>query len=160
MNRVILPLSILALGGAALAGGGCSSGSVPIGMDGPTSDPLRPPDSACGSTACALGEEQCCAGPDPYCTPTCMRVSVCPAIQRPCLVDAGPTTVASPLIDAGSTTDALSSTDAGPATEPDHGVPSDAAIVDGESLDAAGRSLDASAAVEAGPDGDGGVVSR
>ena len=43
--------------------------------------------------------------------------------------------------------------------EPDEGAPSDAAIADGESLDAAGRSLDASAAVDAGSDGDGGAVT-
>jgi len=43
--------------------------------------------------------------------------------------------------------------------EPDDGAPRDAAIADGESLDAAGRSLDASAAVDAGRDGDGGAVT-
>jgi hypothetical protein len=42
--------------------------------------------------------------------------------------------------------------------EPDEGAPSDAAIVDGESLDAVGGSLDASAAAEAGRDGDSGAV--
>jgi hypothetical protein len=42
--------------------------------------------------------------------------------------------------------------------EPDAGAPSDAASADGESLDAAGRSLDASAAVDAAGDGDGGPV--
>src|SRR5579871_2994330 len=42
--------------------------------------------------------------------------------------------------------------------EPDDGAPGDAAIADGESLDAPGRPLDASAVADAGRDGDAGAV--
>lgn len=37
----------------------------------------------CGSTTCQSGE-LCCPGADEACTPTCMRVSSCPALGRPC----------------------------------------------------------------------------
>jgi hypothetical protein len=43
--------------------------------------------------------------------------------------------------------------------ERDEAAPSDAAIADAESLDAAGRALDASAAVDAGHGDDGGAVT-
>jgi hypothetical protein len=112
MRRTIVSLSIFAFGGLVMAAGGCSSGSIPIGQDGAGSDGGGSGE-ACGSSTCTQGE-LCCAGPDAYCTPTCMRVNACPVLGRACLLppDAGSELDASAILDAAPTNDGAPTLDA------------------------------------------------
>lgn len=50
--------------------------------------------ATCGATTCGDGE-LCCAGPDEACSPTCMKVTVCPRYGRPCRIDGGSADAAS-----------------------------------------------------------------
>jgi hypothetical protein len=86
--------AIVATVGVLVAAGGmaegCSSGDIPIARENASfmGGEIDAGTGRCGSAACQAGE-LCCAGGDPYCSPTCMRATSCPVYGRPCVVDGG-----------------------------------------------------------------------
>jgi hypothetical protein len=112
MRRTLLSFPILAFAGVAMTSNGCSSSSIPIGEDAATDGAAsNGGDSggtvSCGTATCGQGE-LCCAGTDPYCTPTCTRVTSCPVLGRSCLIPDGGGTV-----DSGMEVDGQPASDAG-----------------------------------------------
>ncbi len=78
----VLGLVFVTLGiGLAAA---CGSGDVKSGTSGLGA--IDAGTGKCGDAPCATGE-LCCASADESCTPTCMKVSTCPAYGRPCKTD-------------------------------------------------------------------------
>jgi hypothetical protein len=109
MRHGVLSLSIFAFGGLVVGASACSSSSMPTGQDGADANNGDTGGASCGTTTCGQGE-LCCAGAGPNCTPTCTRVTSCPALGR-CVVpsdagepaDSGSEIDAQPAADAGST---------------------------------------------------------